>query len=55
MAASRWAIQGLYRQNQALQQHDRELQRQNQTLHLQLAAQNARLTRLEEAFSKLSN
>ncbi len=41
------AIQGLYRQNQALE-------RQNQALHAELDAQDARLTRLEQAFSKLS-
>jgi trimeric autotransporter adhesin len=41
------AIQGLYRQNTALQ-------RQNRTLRAQLAAQNARLTRLERALSELS-
>ena len=39
------AIQGLYRQNQALQ-------RQNRTLRAQLTAQNTRLTKLEQAFPK---
>jgi hypothetical protein len=38
------AIQGLYRQNKTLQ-------RQNRTLRTQLGAQNARLTKLEHAFS----
>jgi Chaperone of endosialidase len=41
------AIQGLYRQNRALQ-------RENWTLRDQLGAQNARLTRLERAVSALS-
>jgi hypothetical protein len=41
------AIQGLYRQNKALQ-------RENTSLRAQLGAQNARLTQLEHAFSKLS-
>jgi trimeric autotransporter adhesin len=41
------AIQGLYRQNKALE-------RENRTLRAQLSAQNARLTKLEDAFSKLS-
>jgi Chaperone of endosialidase len=41
------AIQGLYRQNQALQ-------RENRTLRAQLSAQNARLTRLEHAFAAQS-
>jgi hypothetical protein len=40
------AIQGLYRQNQALQ-------RENGTLRAQLGAQNARLTKLEHAVSTL--
>jgi hypothetical protein len=41
------AIQGLYRQNQALQ-------RENRTLRDQLGAQNVRLTRLEHTVSALS-
>jgi Chaperone of endosialidase len=41
------AIQGLYRQNKALQ-------RENRGLHAQLQEQKARLTRLERAFSTLS-
>ena len=41
------AIQGLYRQNQALQ-------RENRTLRTQLGAQNARLTKLEHAFAARS-
>jgi hypothetical protein len=41
------AIQGLYRQNKALQ-------RENRTLRSQLSAQNARLTKLERAFSAAS-
>jgi hypothetical protein len=42
------AIQGLYRQNTALQ-------RENRTLRDQLGAQNARLTRLERAVTVLSH
>jgi hypothetical protein len=42
------AIQGLYRQNQALQ-------RQNRGLRGQLNAQNARLTKLERAFAVQSH
>jgi Chaperone of endosialidase len=41
------AIQGLYRQNQALQ-------RESRTLRAELGAQNARLTKLEHASSALS-
>ena len=41
------AIKGLYRQNRALQS-------ENRMLRAQQGAQNARLTRLERAFSKLS-
>jgi Chaperone of endosialidase len=41
------AIQGLYRQNKALE-------RENRTLRAQLGAQNARLTKLERAFSAVS-
>jgi trimeric autotransporter adhesin len=41
------AIQGLYRQNKTLQ-------RENTSLRAQVGAQNARLTKLEQAFSKLS-
>ena len=48
------AIQGLYRQNQALQRENRTIQRENRTLRAQLGAQNTRLTKLEQAFSKLS-
>jgi hypothetical protein len=40
-------IQGLYRQNKALQ-------RENTTLRAQLGVQNARLTKLEHAFSTLT-
>ena len=42
------AIQGLYRQNQALQ-------RQNHALRSQLESQDARLTRLERAFAAQSS
>ena len=48
------AIQGLYRQNQALQRRNTTIQREDRSLRAQLGAQNARLTRLERAFSKLS-
>jgi Chaperone of endosialidase len=48
------AIQGLYKQNQALQRENRTMQRENRTLRAQLSAQNARLTKLEQAFSKFS-
>jgi hypothetical protein len=48
------AIQGLYRQNLAVQGQNRALQRENRSLRAQLGAQNARLTKLEQAFSKLS-
>jgi hypothetical protein len=41
------AIQGLYRQNKALQ-------RENRTLRAQLNEQDARLTKLERAFSALT-
>jgi hypothetical protein len=41
------AIQGLYRQNKTLQ-------RENRSLRAELRAQNARLTKLEHAFSALS-
>jgi hypothetical protein len=41
------AIRGPHRQNKALQ-------RQNATLRAQLGAQNARLTKLEHAFSAAS-
>jgi Chaperone of endosialidase len=48
------AIQGLYRQNQGLQRENRALHRDNRTLRAQLGAQNVRLTKLEQTFSKLS-
>jgi FtsZ-binding cell division protein ZapB len=55
------AIQGLYRQNKALQRENKARQRENKavrrenrTLRAQLGAQNARLTKLEQAFSRLS-
>ena len=48
------AIQGLYRQNRALERKNRTVQRENRSLRVQLGAQNARLTKLEHAFSKLS-
>ena len=48
------AIQGLYRQNRALDRKSRTMQRANKSLRAQLGAQNARLAKLEHAFSKLS-
>ena len=48
------AIQGLYWQNKALQRQNKAIHRENRTLRAQLGAQNARLTKLEQAFSKLS-
>ena len=48
------AIQGLYRQNRALERENRTMQRENRSLRAQLGAHDARLTKLEQAFSKLS-
>jgi Chaperone of endosialidase len=48
------AIQGLYRQNQALKRQNRGLRGHVDTLRAQLNAQNARLTRLERAFAAQS-
>jgi hypothetical protein len=48
------AIQGLYRQNQALEWQNKALQRENKSVRTQLSRQNVRLTKLERAFSTLS-
>jgi Chaperone of endosialidase len=48
------AIQGLYRQNKTLQRENQKMQRENRSLRAQLDAQNTRLTKLEQAFSKPS-
>ena len=48
------AIQGLYRQNKALDHKVDRLERENHSLNARLSAQNARLTKLERAVSGLS-
>jgi trimeric autotransporter adhesin len=48
------AIQGLYRENQALKKQNRGLRGHMDVLRAQMKVQNARLTRLEHAFSALS-
>ena len=47
------AIQGLYWQNKALQRQNKAIHRREHNAPARLGAQNTRLTKLSQAFSKL--